>query len=232
MTVVAGRLEAWAWLVACEKATHHTLNLFAADVSGILAAEGWIVTRAIGRARSALARAHAARDQSMPSLLEPAPLPWPKPPTYFATNSFTDAFQEFVNTYGVPRYKEANPALFTAATFPFLFGVMYGDVGHGLCLTLFGVCLIVKSSLDERRKGRGGGGGGGGGGDDNEMLSGVLSARSDLSVRSAEERSASRVVAPRRRAASWRRVRGTMKLVFNGLHLIGRPPLLMNCIDV
>jgi vacuolar-type H+-ATPase subunit I/STV1 len=29
-----------------------------------------------------------------------------------------------VNTYGVPRYREANPALFTAATFPFFFGVI------------------------------------------------------------------------------------------------------------
>jgi V-type H+-transporting ATPase subunit a len=29
-----------------------------------------------------------------------------------------------VDTYGVPRYREANPALFTAATFPFLFAVM------------------------------------------------------------------------------------------------------------
>ena len=37
--------------------------------------------------------------------------------------------QSIVNTYGVPRYREANPALFTAVTFPFLFGVMYGDIG-------------------------------------------------------------------------------------------------------
>ena len=54
-------------------------------------------------------------------------------PTYNA-NAFTGIFQELVDTYGVPRYREANPALFTSVTFPFLFGVMYGDVGHGMML--------------------------------------------------------------------------------------------------
>ena len=58
------------------------------------------------------------------------PKPWPTAPTYFKLNAFTEAFQEFVDTYGVPRYKEANPALFAAATFPFLYGVMYGDIGE------------------------------------------------------------------------------------------------------
>ena len=45
------------------------------------------------------------------------------------------------DTYGVPHYREANPALFTMVTFPFLFGVMYGDIGHGLCL--FSAALFV-----------------------------------------------------------------------------------------
>jgi V-type H+-transporting ATPase subunit a len=45
------------------------------------------------------------------------------PPT-LCTNKFTYGYQEFVNTY--PRYREANPALFSPPTFPFLFGVMYG----------------------------------------------------------------------------------------------------------
>ncbi len=51
------------------------------------------------------------------------------PPTFFRVNKFTDPFQSIVNTYGWPRYKEANPGLFTIFTFPFLFGVMYGDIG-------------------------------------------------------------------------------------------------------
>ncbi|CAN0493751.1 unnamed protein product, partial [Hapterophycus canaliculatus] len=50
--------------------------------------------------------------------------------------------QEFVDTYGVPRYKEANPALFTAASFPFLYGIMFGDIGHGTAIFLLGLFLI------------------------------------------------------------------------------------------
>jgi V-type H+-transporting ATPase subunit a len=47
------------------------------------------------------------------------------PPTYIKTNDFTDVFQYAINTYGIPRYTEANPALLSCVTFPFLFGMMY-----------------------------------------------------------------------------------------------------------
>ena len=66
-----------------------------------------------------------------------------KPPTLILTNEFTEAFQEVVNTYGIPRYQEINPGYFTIITFPFLFGVMYGDIGHGLILFLFALYLCI-----------------------------------------------------------------------------------------
>lgn len=65
------------------------------------------------------------------------------PPTYFETNDFTATAQQIVNTYGIPRYKEANPALFTLITFPFMFGVMFGDIAHGSVLFAFALYLIL-----------------------------------------------------------------------------------------
>lgn len=66
-----------------------------------------------------------------------------KPPSLFRNNDVTWVFQEIVNTYGVPNYKEVNPTVFTVVTFPFLFGIMFGDIGHGLVLFLVGALLCL-----------------------------------------------------------------------------------------
>ena len=42
----------------------------------------------------------------------------------------------------MPSYKEINPTLFTITTFPFLYGVMFGDMGHGSLLMIFSLFLI------------------------------------------------------------------------------------------
>ena len=162
---IAQNVEEWLWVVRREKSTYHTLNQFKNDVAGnLLRGRGWVLTDTIGRARAALNRAHASLNLPPTAMLERVGGAWPTPPTHFRTNKYTDAFQEFVNTYGIPRYQEANPALFTMATFPFLFGVMYGDIGHGFCLMLGGLYLILTES---RAEGRG----------LDEMSKGVYSAR-------------------------------------------------------
>jgi V-type H+-transporting ATPase subunit a len=66
-------------------------------------------------------------------------------PTHIHTNEFLYPFQEIVNTYGVPAYKEINPAYFNIVTFPFLFGIMFGDIGHGLILFIFGIYLCIAA---------------------------------------------------------------------------------------
>ena len=86
-------------------------------------------------------------------------LPVPKIPdnpeiknrTYFHPDDFIYPFQAIVNTYGIPRYQEANPGLFTIITFPFLFGIMFGDIGHGFLILLLSLyieinCNTIKES--------------------------------------------------------------------------------------
>ena len=67
------------------------------------------------------------------------------PPTYLKLNDFTYPFQMIISEYGIPRYREINPGLFSIISFPFMFGVMFGDIGHGFLLTLLGAYLVLKS---------------------------------------------------------------------------------------
>lgn len=69
-------------------------------------------------------------------------------PTHFRTNDFTRSAQEIVETYGVADYQEANPSFFTVITFPFLYGVMFGDIGHGLIVFAFAIFLIFFVPVD------------------------------------------------------------------------------------
>lgn len=43
----------------------------------------------------------------------------------------------------MPNYKETNPAVFTCVTFPFLFGVMFGDIFAGTLLVSFGLVVFM-----------------------------------------------------------------------------------------
>lgn len=149
---IAYHCERWSWILLREKAIYHSLNMFKNDVAGMLRGEGWVTTENLRELRDTVERAHSNMDMGMPSHVDHVPQPWPAPPTHFVTNKFTYAFQEFVNTYGIPRYREANPALFTAATFPLLFGVMYGDIGHGTFIFIAGLMLLWNEKKNENIK--------------------------------------------------------------------------------
>jgi V/A-type H+/Na+-transporting ATPase subunit I len=51
-------------------------------------------------------------------------------------------FQKLIQLYGTPSYEELEPTAFFAVSFLVMFGLMFGDVGHGAVLFLAGYCLF------------------------------------------------------------------------------------------
>merc|ERR550514_2376651 len=129
-------IEEWRLFCAKEKAIYATLNLFEGDIT--LRADCWYAAAEEDAIRSLLIQQSNAQ-QASAMLVTDRSGQKRNPPTFIRKNEFTGPYQDLVDTYGVPRYQEANPALFTVVTFPFLFGMMYGDIGHGGMLMMFGL---------------------------------------------------------------------------------------------
>jgi len=126
-----------------EKSTYATLNMFSGE-GLVLKANCWFPTSEEAELRKVLASAKGV-EKSQGAMLMPEK-PKHSPPTFTRTNEFTQGWQDVIDTYGIPRYQEANPALLTTVTFPFIFGMMYGDIGHGTLLLCAGIWLCSNAS--------------------------------------------------------------------------------------
>ncbi|MCW3996608.1 MAG: hypothetical protein NWE98_10750 [Candidatus Bathyarchaeota archaeon] len=85
-------------------------------------------------------KVHVA-SQGTSLVLENEPLPMADPPTLIRHNRFVKPFEELTHLYGLPYYDELDPTPMIAVTFPILFGLMFGDVGHGAVLLAIGLTL-------------------------------------------------------------------------------------------
>jgi V/A-type H+-transporting ATPase subunit I len=71
-------------------------------------------------------------------LVELPPPAWVEPPTLLHHEGAAIPFRPLVETYGAPRYRDIDPTPFAAVSFVLMFGMMFGDVGHGVMLALLG----------------------------------------------------------------------------------------------
>ncbi|KAJ7314400.1 V-type ATPase, V0 complex, 116kDa subunit family [Mycena albidolilacea] len=152
---VGESLRSWQDVVRKEKKIYEALNLFNYDVRRkTLIAEGWVPTRDIPEIQLTLRRATEHSGTSIPPILHELHTT-KTPPTYHRTNAFTGGFQAIMDSYGIATYQEVNPGLFAVITFPFLFAVMFGDIGHGFiifCAALYMISVEkkwAKADLDE-----------------------------------------------------------------------------------
>ncbi|XP_068192289.1 V-type proton ATPase 116 kDa subunit a isoform X1 [Antennarius striatus] len=158
-------VRVWFIKVRKMKAIYHTLNLCNIDVTQkCLIAEVWCPVSDMDSIQFALRRGTEKSGSTVPSILNRMQTKQ-TPPTFNKTNKFTSGFQSIVDAYGIGSYREMNPAPYTIITFPFLFAVMFGDMGHGLLMTCAALYLVLRESRLMAQK------------TDNEMFSMVFSGR-------------------------------------------------------
>ena len=58
------------------------------------------------------------------------------PPSKFKHPKILQPFETLTRLYGIPNYKEIDPTVILTISFPILFGLMFGDIGHGLMLII------------------------------------------------------------------------------------------------
>lgn len=72
-------------------------------------------------------------------------VPLSEPPTKLKNPKFFKPFEGLIKMYGIPSYDEFDPTIFIAITYLLFFGMMFGDVGQGLTISLIGWLLYKKS---------------------------------------------------------------------------------------
>ncbi|MTW20681.1 V-type ATP synthase subunit I [Allochromatium palmeri] len=103
---------------------------------------GWVPARAIDSVRQRLDAALAGRYDL--TVRDPLPEERPLVPTVPAKSRWLTPFSLLVNQYGIPAYGEVDPTPWFAVTFLLMFGMMFGDLGHG--------AVIVLAAVLARRK--------------------------------------------------------------------------------
>jgi len=135
------KLEEWRLFCIKEKSIFNILNLCSGEIA--LRVNVWYPAAEEAGIKALLQKLNAGSSQG--AFLTPDKNVKSAPPTYIRVNDYTEVWQDVIDTYGIPKYQEANPALLTVVTFPFIFGMMYGDVGHGILLFLAGIWLCMNA---------------------------------------------------------------------------------------
>ncbi|TIA83545.1 hypothetical protein E3P77_00565 [Wallemia ichthyophaga] len=152
LSTIASDIATWSSIVRKEKTVYATLNLFHYDERHhTLLAEGWVPSHEITAVQQALKRASSNVNSNVSPIVDEIKAKR-MPPTYHRTNKFTQGFQNIVDAYGIATYQEVNPGLYTIITFPFLFAVMFGDIGHGILVFLTAAILVYFEKSISKRK--------------------------------------------------------------------------------
>jgi V/A-type H+-transporting ATPase subunit I len=122
----------------------HAQTFFAA-AGRFVVISGWIPAEAAESLRASILAATGGRavvETERPEDLPRAVADASRIPILHRNPLLLRPFQRLVQLYGTPSYGEIEPTAFFALSFLLMFGLMFGDVGHGLVLFSAGYCLF------------------------------------------------------------------------------------------
>jgi V/A-type H+-transporting ATPase subunit I len=102
---------------------------------------GWIPERQLDELQGTVRRATGGRcyvRADSPQSIDPVRVGAEPVPILFRNPALVRPFERLVASYGAPRWREIDPTPLVAFAFWIMFGLMFGDVGHGLALAAAG----------------------------------------------------------------------------------------------
>lgn len=108
---------------------------------------GWVPEKGVEKLRSKLKEIlekHFYMSSTRPEDIEEVRSGKLKVPVIFKNPKILAPFETLVKTYGSPDYGEIEPSTIIAIAFLLMFGIMFGDIGHGLVLFLLGWFIKKK----------------------------------------------------------------------------------------
>jgi V/A-type H+-transporting ATPase subunit I len=128
------------WRVRASRTLARTINGYD-HLQHTYLVTGWVPTASRAKLEQEVAK---VSDKVVIETLKPRQEDIGHIPAALKNPPLVSGFQGLVTTYGQPNYDELDPTPVLALTFPLIFGIMFGDVGHGLLLLLVGLLLISR----------------------------------------------------------------------------------------
>jgi V-type H+-transporting ATPase subunit a len=149
--------EFWGWkaFIARERMIYATMDYGDFDrAEGNVIYCGWVPDRFAQTLHSVIQRAQTESGSAVAVSMQLSPAAEKEGtdiviPTFIEENDFNSAFQSLNDAYGVPNYDEVNGGAFYCM-YPFLFGIMFGDMGHALFYLIAAVALLILDPVVKR----------------------------------------------------------------------------------
>ena len=101
---------------------------------------GWVASDGAAAVRQRLRDITGGRCAA--ELAPPQNVPEDEIPVLLRQPRLLRPFAMLVGGYGLPRYREVAPTLFVAISYVLMFGMMFGDAGHGAVLAIIGLVAL------------------------------------------------------------------------------------------